>query len=174
MWVPPPAVGIRIRVTHLPDGVSLCPVLLREADRTAVRKHFEDLAGPVSATLYSRHDSPLVLPGRTPCPTCATTEALLREVEELSEKLTVEVRDVDEAPDAAQGAGIARLPAIELTGVAKGRVRFVGLPDGHEFGSLITAATWVSGAPLTISEETTEQLSMLRRPLHVKVFTTPT
>ena len=157
-----------------PVGVSLRPVLLRDADRTAVRKHFEDLAGPVSATLYSRRDSPLVVPGRASCPTCGTTEALLREVGELSDQLTVEVRDVDEIPDAARDAGIARLPAIELTGVAKGRVRFVGLPDGHEFGSLITAATWVSGAPLTIAEETTEQLSRLRRPLHVKVFTTPT
>ena len=149
-------------------------MLLREADRTAVRQHFEDLAGPVSATLYSRRDSSLVLPGRTSCPTCGTTEALLREVEELSEKLTIEVRDVDQVPNAARDAGIARLPAIELTGVAKGRVRFLGLPDGHEFGSLITAATWVSGAPLTISEETRGQLSMLCRPLHVKVFTTPT
>jgi len=149
-------------------------VLLREADRTAVRKHFEDLAGPVSATLYSQQESSLVVPGRTPCRTCPTAEALLREVGELSDRLTVEVRDVDEAAEAARDAGITRLPAIELTGVAKGRVRFLGLPDGHEFGSLIAAATWVSGAPLTLSEDATQQLSELRRPLHVKVFTTPT
>ena len=149
-------------------------MLLREADRTAVRKHFEDLAGPVSATLYSRQKSSLIVPGRTPCETCPTTEALLREVEELSDKFTVEVRDVDEAPEAARDARVARLPAIELTGVAKGRIRFLGLPDGHEFGSLITAATWVSGAPLTLSEDAVQQLSNLRRPLHVKVFTTPT
>lgn len=113
-------------------------------------------------------------PGRPACPTCPTTEALLREVEELSEWLSVTVRDVDETPDAARKAGIGRLPAIELSGVAKGTVRFVGLPDGHEFGSLITAATWVSGAPLTLSDNATEQLSTLRRPLHVKVLTTPT
>ena len=115
-----------------------------------------------------------MVPGRTPCGTCPTTEALLREVEELSDRFTVEVRDVDEAPDAARDAGIVRLPAIELTGAARGRVRFLGLPDGHEFGSLITAATWVSGAPLTLSEDAAEQLSALRRPVHVKVFTTPT
>lgn len=155
-------------------GVSLCPVLLREADRTAVREQFEALAGPVSATLYSRRESALIVPGRTPCPTCATTEALLREIEDLSEHLRVEVRDVDDAPEAAAAAGITRLPAIELTGLAKGRVRFVGLPDGHEFGSLIRAATWVSGAPLALSAETTEQLAALRRPVHLKVFTTPT
>ena len=149
-------------------------MLLREADRTAVRRHFEDLAGPVSATLYSRQESSLVVPGRTPCQTCPTTEALLREVEELSDRFTLRVRDVDEVPEAARDAGIARLPAIELTGVAKGRVRFLGLPDGHEFGSLITAATWVSGAPLTLSKDAARQLSALRRPLHVKVFTTPT
>ena len=149
-------------------------MLLREADRTAVRKHFEDLAGPVSATVYSRQESPLVVSGRTPCRTCPTTEALLREVEELSDRFTVEIRDVDEAPDAARDAGVNRLPAIELSGVAKGRVRFLGLPDGHEFGSLITAATWVSGAPLALSEDAAEQLGTLRRPVHLKVFTTPT
>lgn len=115
-----------------------------------------------------------MVPGRTPCQTCPTTEALLREVEELSDRFTVEVRDVDEAPQAARDAGIHRLPAIELTGAARGRIRFLGLPDGHEFGSLITAATWVSGAPLALSEDAAEQLSALRRPVHVKVFTTPT
>lgn len=149
-------------------------MLLREADRTAVRKHLEDLAGPVSATVYSRQESPLVVPGRTPCRTCPTTEALLRELEELSDRFTVEVRDVDEAPDVARDAGIHRLPAIELTGAAKGRVRFLGLPQGHEFASLITAATWVSGTPLALSDEAAEQLATLRRPVHVKVFTTPT
>ena len=149
-------------------------MLLREADRTAVREHFEALAGPVSATLYSRKDSPLVVPGRTPCPTCATSEALLREVEELSEHFTVEVRDVDDAPEVARAAGVAHLPAIELTGQAKGRIRFVGLPDGHEFGTLVRAATWISGAPLTLAEGTAGRLSTLRRPVHMKVFTTPT
>ena len=113
-------------------------------------------------------------PGRTPCRTCPTTEALLREVEELSDRFTVEIRDVDEAPDAARDAGINRLPAIELSGAARGRVRFLGLPDGHEFGSLITAATWVSGSPLALSEDAAEQLATLRRPVHLKVFTTPT
>ena len=149
-------------------------MLLREADRTAVRKHFEDLAGPVAATVYSRRESPLVAPGRTPCPTCPTTEALLREVEGLCDQFTVEVRDVDKAPEVARDAGIERLPAIELAGAARGRVRFLGLPDGHEFGSLITAATWVSGAPLALSDDAAEQLASLRRPVHVKVFTTPT
>ena len=149
-------------------------MLLREADRTAVREQFEALAGPVSAVVYSQRESSLIVPRRTACATCATTEALLRELEDLSEHLTVEVRDVGDAPDAAAAAGVSRLPAIELTGVAQGRVRFVGLPDGHEFGSLIRAATWVSGAPLDLSTETTEQLGSLRRPVHLKVFTTPT
>lgn len=149
-------------------------MLLREADRTAVREQFEALAGPVSATLYSRRESSLIVPGRTPCQTCGPTEALLRELEDLSELLTVKIRDVEKAPDTAAAAGITRLPAIELTGAAKGRVRFVGLPDGHEFGTLIRAATWVSGAPLELSEETTARLGGLRRPVHLKVFTTPT
>lgn len=149
-------------------------MLLRDADRTAVRELFEALAGPVSATLYSQQDSSLIVPGRTPCPTCATSEALLREVEELSEHFTVEVRDVEEEPEPARAAGITRLPTIELTGQAKGKIRILGLPDGHEFGTLVRAATWISGAPLSLAEETAECLATLRRPVHVQVFTTPT
>lgn len=149
-------------------------MLLRDTDRTAIREFFETLAGPVSATLYSRKESSLVVPGRTPCPTCATSEALLREVEELSEHFAVEVRDVEEEPEPARAAGIAHLPTIELTGQAKGKIRILGLPDGHEFGTLIRAATWISGAPLSLAQETAERLAALRRPVHVKVFTTPT
>lgn len=79
---------------------------------------------------------------------------------------------MDEHPEGALPGG--RIPVIELTGAARGRVRFVGLPDGHEFGSFVDAAVAVSGAPGSLSPEAVEQLDALASPVHIQVFATPT
>lgn len=138
-------------------------MLLGDADRNAVRDRWKALAGPVSATLTTQ----AVIPGRTDCSTCPTTEALLEELEGLSSDFSVDVRHVEEHPD-------GRIPVIELRGQAKGRIRFVGLPDGHEFGSFVDAAVAVSGAPATLSGAALERLEALAEPVHIQVFTTPT
>ncbi len=147
-------------------------MLLREADREAVRARWNELAGPVSATLTTRRQSPLVIPGRVECESCPTTEALVGELADLSENFRVEVRQVDDHPEGSLPGG--RIPVIELAGEAKGRIRFVGLPVGHEFGSLVDAAIAVSGGPGSLSEAASATLESLTRPVHIQVFTTPT
>lgn len=122
----------------------------------------------MSATLTTRRRSPLVAPGQPECRSCPTAEALLSELGELSPDFRVEVRQVDGLPDAG------RIPRIELGGQAKGRVRFVGLPDGHEFGTLVDAAVAVSGVPGALSESAMARLQTLIKPVHIQVFTTPT
>lgn len=154
--------------------VSFHSVLLRERDRAAVLEQFRALSGSVSVTLWSRRDSPLVIPGRVPCPSCRTAEALLAEVADLSDSIRLSVVDADERSDDARARQISRLPSIELEGAAAGRVRFLGLPDGHEFGSLIRAAVTVSGAETQLEVETVERLATVRRPVRMRVFTTPT
>ena len=155
-------------------GIFFAPMLLRERDRAAVRDRFREIAGPVSIRLWSRRDSPLVVPGRAPCATCPTAEALLGEVAELSDQLRLQVVDADERREEARRRRIARLPTIELEGAAAGRVRFLGLPDGHEFGTLVGAAVTVSGAATSLRGETTDLLATLRHPVRMRVFTTPT
>ena len=113
-----------------------------------------------------------MIPGRSECATCPTTEALLTELADLSPDFRVEVRQVDENPEGGVPGG--RIPVIELGGQAKGRVRFVGLPDGHEFGTFVDASLAVSGASAPLSDTAVERLATLSEPVHIQVFTTPT
>ena len=53
----------------------------------------------------------------------------------------------------------ARKPSFQL-----GRVRFAGLPLGHEFTSLVLALLWSGGHPPKVSAETIEQIKNLQFP----------
>ncbi len=118
-------------------------------------------------TLRTVRESPIFVPGRRECPSCPTTEALCRELAELHPLLDLEVEEADGDQDPA--------PALTLEGAAAaGRVRFLGLPEGHEFASLLDAIRRVSGEPLALGEDTLSALAALRRPAHIRVFTTPT
>src|SRR5947209_16985856 len=57
--------------------------ILTERDRAAVRKEFEKLTGPVKLVVFSQE----LLAGDL----CRQNEALVREVAELSDKITVEI-----------------------------------------------------------------------------------
>ncbi len=141
-------------------------MLLRESDREAVRNIFSGLRNPVKMVLGTLRPSPLIVPGRKECPSCSTTEALLRELSEIHPSVELEVRE-EENPDQPT-------PAIVLEGEEAGSVRFLGLPEGHEFASLLDAIRRVSGEGLTLEDSTREALVGLRRPAHIRVFTTPT
>ncbi len=141
-------------------------MLLRESDREAVRKLFGNLRDPVHMTLQTVRRSPVFVAGQRECPSCPTTEALCRELSELHPSVHLDIQEVTAAEEPA--------PAITLEGAGAGRVRFLGLPEGHEFASLLDAIRRVSGEPLTLDESSLAALADLRRPAHIRVFTTPT
>ncbi len=132
-------------------------MLLRQSDQDAIRKLLAQLPGPVTLTLRTIREGE--------CRSCPTTEQLLQEVAELSPNVRVEIEEA-EAPEEPA-------PVITLTGAAAGRVRFLGLPEGHEFASLLDAMRRVAGEPLTLGDATRDALAGLRRPAHVRVFATP-
>jgi glutaredoxin-like protein len=53
-------------------------------------------------------------------------------------------------------------------------IRFMGIPSGHEFTSLIRDILMVSGRDSGLSAETRDFLATLDRPIHLQVFVTPT
>jgi alkyl hydroperoxide reductase subunit F len=89
--------------------------------------------------------------------------SLLRDLEEASPLVRVEPLPDD--------AGEVRRPsfAVHLPGEAP-RVRFAGLPLGHEFTSLVLALLHVSGHPPKVSDEALEQLEALQGPLHFVTY----
>src|SRR5574340_944762 len=85
------------------------------------------MEGPVAMDFFTRPASGVWAPGRRDCETCAETQQLLEEAAALSDKITLRVHDVTADPQAAAEAGITEqdVPAVVLTGAAKGRVRLL-------------------------------------------------
>lgn len=150
---------------------------LPEKEAGELRIHLEaHLTGPVAIDLFTRPGTGLWVPGRRECESCEDTRKLLEEVAALADKLTLRVHDVGAEPQPAAAAGIEedQLPAVVLTGAARGRVRFLGIPSGLEFGTLLRSVIDVSRGGTTLAEVTKESLHGLSKDVHIRVFVTPT
>jgi glutaredoxin-like protein len=146
-----------------------------ETEAEALRTHLEKrLEGPVTLDLFIEPTSVIVVPGRPECELCEETRALLEDVAALSNQITLTVHDVRAEPDLAREAGVTRVPTLVLRGAARGVVRYLGIPAGLEFGTLLEDLAAVSGGTTTLGNETRTKLATLTKPVHVQVFVTPT
>ncbi len=124
--------------------------LLSQTDREAVKEHFDKLLKTVPVQLRKAQGA-------------SDTEEILKELAELSEKLTVEVVESESGE---------MLPALDIG--TTGRVLFRGTPSGYEFSSLLTAIIDNGRDQVVLTPETREFLDGLTTDLHMKVFVTPT
>jgi alkyl hydroperoxide reductase subunit AhpF len=149
-------------------------MLISEQDQETLRNHFdENLAANVEIVMFTEKESPIIVPGKEPCETCAQTEQLLEEVAGLSDKISLTVHELASAAEEAASYNIDRVPAFVVKGAARGQIRFFGIPSGYEFssfiGDLLDASTGTTG----LSEETRGYLTSLNEDINIKVFTTP-
>ena len=108
----------------------------------------------------------------------------MRELATLSDKLEVVVHDGQAEPSIAEHYGVeGLLPAILIEPAAPndgvqspvhGAMRFLGLPEGYEFSTLVSDLVDVSTATVGLSETTQAELRALDQDLHLQVFVTPT
>jgi glutaredoxin-like protein len=146
-----------------------------ENQAEALRSHLEKtLAGPVTLDLFIEPKSAIVVPGRPECELCEETRDLLEDVASLSSRITLTVHDVRTDADLAREAGVSRVPTLVLRGAARGVVRYLGIPAGLEFGTLLEDLAAVSHGTTALEDETRTKLATLTRPVHVQVFVTPT
>jgi hypothetical protein len=160
---------------------------LSEADQDQLKIMFgEQMDRSVRLRVLTRPPSKLYIPGQQLCATCAEAEPFARELATLSDKLEVVVHDVQAEPVLAEQYRVqGLLPAILLEPVAadaddasqapsQGAVRFLGLPAGYEFSTLVADIIDVSTGKVGLSETTQAELRGLERDLHLQVFVTPT
>jgi len=146
-----------------------------EAEAGALRAHLDnELEGPVTLDLFIEPKSAIVVPGQPECELCEETRALLEDVASLSDRITLRVHDVRTESDLARDAGISRVPTLVLRGAARGVVRYLGIPAGLEFGTLLEDLAAVSRGTTTLQQESRTKLASLTKPVHVQVFVTPT
>jgi alkyl hydroperoxide reductase subunit AhpF len=140
--------------------------MMTDEDRTAVRQQFEQLGGGVKLTVFSQE----LVAGDL----CRENERLMREVAELSDKITVEVLNLAIDRERAAAYGVDLVPATVVEGAEDYGIRFYGVPAGYEFTNLVDAIVTVSSGEPRLASETLTALAGLSSPVHIQVFSTPT
>jgi alkyl hydroperoxide reductase subunit AhpF len=139
--------------------------ILSPSDAARVREMLATLPGPVRLVFFTQTLN---------CETCEPTKQILGELAELSGQISVEERNFLLEGDLAAGYGIDRAPAIAVVGAQDYGVRFLGIPSGYEFMSLLDAIQLVSAGDSGLSEASRALLAGLESPLALEVFVTPT
>ncbi len=114
------------------------------------------------------------------CEYCNEIRQLLEEVTEISDLISISFHDVEKDADLAKlyrvegKAPATVIAAREGDQITDFGIRFLGIPSGHEFTSLIQAILLVSKRDSGLMPQTREFIKSLTKPLHLEVFVTPT
>ncbi len=139
--------------------------LLNNEVKSQLEKIFENLDKKVRLKLFTQ---------KFECHSCQDTHQLLQEVSELSNKLQLEVFNFLEAEEEAKKYDITELPTLIVEGKRNYNIRFIGIPAGYEFSSLLESIKMASTGNTLLSEEGKKFLNSLEEDIHLKVFVTPT
>lgn len=146
-------------------------VQFSEDVRRHVREFLQKMESPVTLMFFGRQsDDP------DECRYCEDTEQIAREIDALSDRVSVEAYDVDRDAAVAERFEVDKVPTLVLVD-PHGRdsgIRYYGIPAGYEFTTLIEALVDVSRGKTELSDRTRASLQSLREPVTLKVFVTPT
>lgn len=139
--------------------------MIREGDANKIRELFGHMSRDVRLRVFHRKDA-------TDFEKVASE--LVGEVGALSDRVQLEMIDLNEDGDAGTAAGIERTPAIVVENGGPTGVRFFGVPAGGEFGVLIESILDAgTDRPSPLSPDTLKALEQVKTPVHIQVFFTP-
>lgn len=139
-------------------------VEIEEEMKGQIMELFEPMVNDVTIHLFVKdHD----------CLYCNDTTALVTQVSDLSEKVKLEIHKGDIKKGKAVEYGVEHVPAIVLHGEKEYKIRFYGIPAGHEFSALIGSIVDVSTGTPQLDPDIIEDISTIDKPVHIQVFTTP-
>lgn len=139
--------------------------ILSPSDAAHVRGMLADLPGPVRLVFFTQTLN---------CETCEPTKQILGELAELSGQITIEEHNLLLEGALATDLGIDRAPAIAVMGAQDYGIRFLGIPSGYEFMSLLDAIQVVSAGDSGLNDASRAMLAAIEAPLALQVFVTPT
>ncbi|MGD0265067.1 MAG: thioredoxin family protein [Candidatus Methylomirabilota bacterium] len=139
--------------------------ILNERDRQELQAQLKILTGPVKLVNFTQELA---------CQYCRETEQLLREVKELSDKISLEVYNFQLDKEKVAEYRVDKIPATVVEGSKDYGIRFYGIPLGYEFVPFLEAVKDISRGDTDLAPETRAALAEVREPVHLQVFTTPT
>jgi glutaredoxin-like protein len=123
------------------------------------------LVNPVTVTVFTQEIE---------CDYCKETRELAEELRSLSDKIKIQILDLVKDQEKAVEYQVDKVPAMVIEGLKKSKIKFYGAPAGYEFNTLIKDIVQVSRGETELSTETKKRLGEIKKPVHVKVFVTPT
>lgn len=144
---------------------------LSEQDKQAVRERLSGMQNPVKIVLFTQELGD--------CMYCPQTKELMEELVGLSDKLSLEVKNLVIDKEDAQLYDVDKVPAIAVVGVEDGKdvdygIRFFGIPAGYEFAALLEDILMVSRGESGLPQKVKDYLKTLDVPVRIMVFVTPT
>lgn len=140
--------------------------LLSDEDKEYLKERFDqELEDEVNLLVFYKSEN---------CKYCKETVEIAREIASLNNKIKLKTYEVDEERDVAKELKVRLVPA---TLIAKGndyRIRWYGIPSGHEFATYVEDLIGVSSGRPKLSENSLEEIGKIDRNLHIQVFVTPT
>jgi glutaredoxin-like protein len=147
-------------------------MFLDEKTQAQVREMLAPIQTPVEVVLFIT--AGLELPGQE-VGLQRETLGLLREVVALNPNLSLEQRSLHADPE-AQALGLSHAPTILLRekGSQRHNIRFLGLPAGYEFSTLIEALLMLGTGETKLGEKSQADLQKVASPVRMQAFVTPT
>ena len=104
------------------------------------------------------------------CESCRQSHELLKELADLSDKMSLQVYDFKEDKEIVEKYRIDKIPALAVEGEKDYGIRYFGTPAGYEFAALLENIRDVSRGTVELTEETTEELQAIDSLIHIQVF----
>lgn len=139
--------------------------LFDQETKNQLKGIFENMNKEVTMALFTKEED---------CPTCQDTVSYLEELEAITDNLNLERYDLSKDHELAEEYEVSLAPSIVLLDNQKKykRIKFNGIPAGHEINSLISSILEVSGSREDLGQETMERLDKITNPIDIKVFVT--
>ncbi len=138
---------------------------LNEEVAKQLEEIFSGMKDDVTVALFTKEDD---------CESCEDTNDFISELISVSPKLHLENLDIDKDSDKANEFEVLMAPSIVLLDKDKNykRIKFNGVPSGHEINSFISSVIEVSGNSQKLSDEIQARIEKINKPVNIKVFVT--
>ncbi len=144
-----------------------------ESDQEILRRRFEaELIDKVRLVHFSRPQPLFKTTGQGQYSLIEAGE-LLETVAGLSDKIELEIHNLDTEESLAGEYGIDKIPATAVVGAEDYGVRHFGTPGGRQFASFVQAIVDVSRRTGGVSQATKDALQQVDVPVHIQVFVSP-
>ncbi|SMP46482.1 protein disulfide oxidoreductase [Anoxynatronum buryatiense] len=139
--------------------------LLNDEVQAQLKTVFENMQKDVTIALFIKED---------PCETCQETSDFLNELVATSPHLHLKMYDIERDHAIAEQYNVKMVPSIVLLDQDQQyqRIKFNGIPAGHEINSFVKGILEVAGAGAPLSGEVMDRLSEVKHPVNIKVFVT--